>query len=171
MAIVAEAPEKEAVSSIEKPHEIPEAWEPNVLAFACHYCAFAAADLAGVMRLKYSPNVKVIRMPCTGKLDHSYVLRAFERGVDGVFVAGCLVGQCHFLEGNTNAAKRVKHIKKLLAGVGIDPARLEMFNLSGAMGPRWAEICTEFTERIRKKLGPSPIRIAKNKQSHDTKQK
>jgi hypothetical protein len=75
-------------SSIEKPREIPADWEPNILAFACHFCAFAAADLAGVMRLQYPTNVKVIRLPCTGKLDHMHVLRAFERGVDGVFAAG-----------------------------------------------------------------------------------
>lgn len=73
---------------VEKPHEMPSGWEPNILAFACHYCAFAAADLAGVMRLSYPPNVKIIRLPCTGKLDEYYVLRAFVRGVDGVFVAG-----------------------------------------------------------------------------------
>lgn len=77
-----------ATPSIEPPHEVPEGWEPTILAFACHYCAFAAADLAGVMRLSYPTNVKTIRLPCTGKLDHSYLLRAFERGVDGVFVAG-----------------------------------------------------------------------------------
>ena len=71
-----------------KVHDVPADWEANILAFACHYCAFAAADLAGVMRLSYPHNVKVIRLPCTGKLDHSYVLRAFERGIDGVFVAG-----------------------------------------------------------------------------------
>jgi F420-non-reducing hydrogenase iron-sulfur subunit len=88
MVDVAEATEQITVSTIEKPHEIPSAWEPNVLAFACHYCAFAAADLAGVMRLSYPPNVKIIRLPCTGKLDHIHVLRAFERGIDGVFVAG-----------------------------------------------------------------------------------
>lgn len=74
--------------SPEKPQEAPAGWEANIVAFACHYCAFAAADLAGVMRLSYSPNVKVIRLPCTGKLDHIYVLRAFERGIDGVFAAG-----------------------------------------------------------------------------------
>ncbi len=88
MADVAEVTKQAAASSIEKPHDIPEAWEPNLLAFACHYCAFAAADLAGVMRLSYPPNVKIIRLPCTGKLDHIHVLRAFERGIDGVFVAG-----------------------------------------------------------------------------------
>ena len=87
MADVAEA-EQTMVSTIEKPHDIPALWEPNVLAFACHYCAFAAADLAGVMRLSYPPNVKIIRLPCTGKLDHIHILRAFERGVDGIFVAG-----------------------------------------------------------------------------------
>ncbi len=75
-------------TSPEKPAQVPEGWQPNILAFACHYCAFAAADLAGVMRLTYPYNVKVIRLPCTGKLDQSYLLRAFERGVDGVFVAG-----------------------------------------------------------------------------------
>ncbi len=79
---------KEKVPSIEKPHEIQSDWEPNILAFACHYCAFAAADLAGVMRLSYPSNVKVIRLPCTGKLDYIHILHAFERGVDGVFVAG-----------------------------------------------------------------------------------
>jgi hypothetical protein len=78
----------EAAPPIEAPRDIPPDWEPSILAFACHYCAFAAADLAGVMRLSYAPNVKIIRLPCTGKLDHSYVLRAFERGVDGLFVAG-----------------------------------------------------------------------------------
>ena len=77
-----------AASAIEKPHPIPVGWEPNVIAFACHYCAFAAADLAGVMRLSDPPNVKVLRLPCTGKLDHLHLLRAFEKGVDGVFVAG-----------------------------------------------------------------------------------
>jgi len=88
MVEVAETDVRNEVSSIEKPHETSQDWEPNVLAFACHYCAFAAADLAGVMRLSYPTNVKIIRLPCTGKLDHIHVLRAFERGVDGVFVAG-----------------------------------------------------------------------------------
>ncbi len=73
---------------MEEPKKIPRDWEPDILAFACHYCAFAAADLAGVMRLSYAPNVKIIRLPCTGKLDYIYVLRAFEQGVDGVFCAG-----------------------------------------------------------------------------------
>jgi len=80
--------EQREAPSIEKPHGIPDGWEPNILAFACHYCAFAAADLAGVMRLSYPASVKVLRLPCTGKLDYIHILHAFERGVDGVFVAG-----------------------------------------------------------------------------------
>jgi len=88
MSEQAEAAANVETASIEKPHSVPDGWEPSILAFACHYCAFAAADLAGVMRLSYPPNVKVIRLPCTGKLDHIYVLRAFVRGLDGVFVAG-----------------------------------------------------------------------------------
>lgn len=86
------APGEEEKAVVESPErvtgDIPPDWRANIVAFACHYCAFAAADLAGVMRLSYSPNVKVIRLPCTGKLDHSYVLQAFERGIDGIFVAG-----------------------------------------------------------------------------------
>jgi len=88
MVKVAESGVQEEVPSIEKPYGAPYEWEPNILAFACHYCAFAAADLAGVMRLSYPSNVKIIRLPCTGKLDYIHILHAFERGVDGVFVAG-----------------------------------------------------------------------------------
>ncbi len=79
---------KEEIPSVEAVSDTPLEWEPRILAFACHYCAFAAADLAGVMRLSYPTNVQIIRLPCTGKLDNYYILRAFERGVDGVFVAG-----------------------------------------------------------------------------------
>jgi F420-non-reducing hydrogenase iron-sulfur subunit len=89
MTVNAQAAAKgDTAPPIEPPREIPDSWQPSILAFACHYCAFAAADLAGVMRLSYAHNVKIIRMPCTGKIDHGYVLRAFERGVDGLFVAG-----------------------------------------------------------------------------------
>jgi hypothetical protein len=88
MTQTATAAETEPEKAIDAAENIPADWEARILAFACHYCAFAAADLAGVMRLSYSPNVKIIRLSCTGKLDHSYVLRAFERGIDGVFVAG-----------------------------------------------------------------------------------
>jgi F420-non-reducing hydrogenase iron-sulfur subunit len=131
--------------------------EPLILAFCCHYCAYAAADLAGSMRLQYPSNVRVLRLPCTGKIEVNYILTAFERGVDGVIVAGCLEGGCHFLEGNLRARKRVQRAKKILEEAGLDPERLEMFNLSSADGPRFAEIVAEMNRRIAR-LGPSPLR-------------
>ncbi len=131
--------------------------EPLLLAFCCHYCAYAAADLAGSMRLQYPDNVRVLRLPCTGKLEVNYIMAAFERGVDGVIVAGCLEGGCHYLEGNLRAKKRTQRARQLLAEIGLEPERLEMFNLSSAEGPRFAEIVTTMVERL-KKLGKSPLR-------------
>jgi coenzyme F420-reducing hydrogenase delta subunit len=131
-------------------------FEPKIVAYCCNFCAFAAADLAGAMRLQYSPNVRIIKLPSTGKVDAIVLMKAFEDGADGVFVAGCLEGQCHYLEGNLRAKKRVAYVKKLLAEVEIEPERVEMFNLSSAMGGRFAEIVEEMTEKI-KKLGPTYI--------------
>jgi coenzyme F420-reducing hydrogenase delta subunit len=131
--------------------------EPLMLAFCCHYCAYAAADLAGSMRLQYPSNVSVLRLPCTGKIEVDYILTAFERGVDGVIVAGCLEGGCHFLEGNLRARRRVERAKELLAEIGLEPERLEMFNLSSAEGIRFAEIVTTMNQRLQK-LGKSPLR-------------
>jgi len=129
-------------------------FEPKIVAYCCNFCAFAAADLAGAMRVQYPPNVRIIRLPCTGKVDAIHLMKAFEDGADGVFVAGCLEGECHYLEGNLRAKKRVAYVKRLLAEVGTDPQRVEMFNLSSAMGGRFAEIVEEMTERVRK-LGPA----------------
>ena len=130
---------------------------PLILAFCCHYCAYAAADLAGSMRLQYPDNVRVLRLPCTGKVEVDHILAAFERGVDGVMVAGCLEGGCHFLEGNLRARKRVERTKGILSEIGLEPERLEMYNLSSAEGARFAEIVTEMSERLAK-LDPSPLR-------------
>lgn len=129
-------------------------FEPKIIAYCCNYCAFAAADLAGAMRLQYSPNVRIIRLPCTGKVDALHIMKAFEDGADGIFVAGCLEGQCHYLEGNLRAKKRIVYVKRLLEEVGIEAERIEMFNLSSAMGGRFVEIAEEMTERI-KNLGPT----------------
>jgi coenzyme F420-reducing hydrogenase delta subunit len=131
--------------------------KPVILAFCCHYCAYAAADMAGSMRLQYPASVRVLRFPCTGKIEENHILAAFELGVDGVMVAGCLEGGCHFLEGNLRARKRVERVKQILAEVGIEPERLEMFNLSSAEGPRFAEIVKEICARIVP-LGPSRLR-------------
>lgn len=131
-------------------------FEPKIVAFCCNYCAFAAADLAGAMRLQYSPSVRIIRLPCTGKVDAIHIMKAFEEGADGVFVAGCLEGQCHYLEGNIRARKRVDYVKRLLAEVEIEPERVQMYNLSSAMGGRFVEIVEEMTQKI-KELGPTYI--------------
>lgn len=132
-------------------------FEPKIVAFCCYYCAYSAADLAGSLRLQYPPNIRIIEVPCSGKVDPLILLKAFEEGADGVYVAGCLEGDCHFLKGNYRAKRRVKAVKKILDDIGLGGERLEMFNLSAAMGPRFAEIATEMTERIRQ-IGPSPIR-------------
>ena len=131
-------------------------FEPQILAFCCKYCAYAAGDLAGSMRLNYPANVKIIQVPCTGRVDMLHLLRAIEEGADGVYVAGCLEGECHFLEGNLKTKRKVAAVRKLLAEAGIEPERVRMFNLSSAMGPRFAEIATEMTETVRR-LGPTPI--------------
>ena len=142
--------------------EAPSGFEPRLVAFCCHFCAFAAADLAGSMRLQYPPNVRIVKLPCTGKVDLIHILKSFEDGADGVFVAGCMEGDCHFQKGNLRARKRVRYVKRLLSEVGVEPERVEMFNLSFAMGGRFAEIVTEMTERV-KQLGPSPLRVALEK--------
>jgi len=134
-----------------------ETFEPRILAFCCHYCAYAAADLAGSMRLQYPTNVRIIKLPCSGRIDALHLLRSFEDGADGVLVAGCLEGTCHYLEGNYNAKRRVKYVKGLLDQIGLGGDRLEMYTLSSAEGPRWAQIVKEMTERIRT-LGPNPLR-------------
>lgn len=108
------------------------------------------------MRLHYPPNVKIIRLVCTGRVDVIHILRAFEQGLDGVMVIGCLEGNCHFLTGNLQAKRRVRYAKELLDAIGVGGERLEMYNLSSSEGVRFVQITTEMTERIRK-LGPSPI--------------
>ena len=143
--------------------------KPLILALCCHYCAYAAADLAGSMRLQYPDSVRVLRFPCTGKIEPNHILAAFERGVDGVIVAGCLEGGCHFLEGNLRARQRVERVKGILEEIGIEPERLEMFNLSSAEGPRFAAIATEMSERIAK-LGPSPLRQDRETAAPGTKE-
>lgn len=134
-----------------------EGFEPEIIVFACHYCAYAAADLAGSMRLQYPTNIRMIKLPCTGKLEVIHVLKALEAGADGVYAAGCLEGQCHYLEGNLWARKRMGHVKTLLEEVGMDPQRVHMVNMSSAMGSKFAETAREFTELIRS-LGPNPVR-------------
>jgi len=134
-----------------------ESFEPEIVAFCCHYCAYGAADLAGNLRVQYPANVNIVRIPCAGKLDLMFVLEAFEDGADGVMVAGCLEGDCHFREGNLNAKRRVAYAQRKLEQIGLEPERVQMYQMSSAMGRQFAEAATEMTERVRA-LGPSPLK-------------
>ena len=123
--------------------------EPLLVAFCCYWCAYAAADLAGGMRLSYPPNVRVVEVPCSGRVEPELILRDLNEGADGVMVAGCLEGDCHYQRGNLRARRRVERLRRLLGELGVEPERVEMFNLSAAMGPRFAQIVAEMTERLR----------------------
>lgn len=135
-------------------------FEPKIVAFCCHYCAYSAADLAGSMRLEYSPNIRIVRIMCTGKVDTLHLLKAFEDGADAVYVAGCEEGSCHYLEGNLRAKKKVAQAKQMLKEIGIEPERLEMYNISASNSVLFAKAADEMTERARK-LGPSPLKKAR----------
>jgi len=132
-------------------------FEPKITAFCCNYCAFAAADLAGSMRLTYPTNVKIVRIPCSGKADIQFVLDAFLAGADGVLVVGCMEGDCHFIGGNFKAKRRMARAVKMLDEAHIGGERLEFHNNSAAMGPQLAKIFVDMTDKITK-LGPSPAK-------------
>jgi len=134
-------------------------FEPVIVAFCCHYCAYTAADTAGSDRISYPPNVTIVRVPCAGKVDAIHLMKAFEKGADGVYVAGCLSGDCHFKNGNTRAARRIAYVKQLLGEIGIEDERLEMFQMSAGMGDRFAQVAAEMTDKVRS-LGPSPLKNA-----------
>jgi len=112
------------------------------------------------MRLSYPTNIKIIRVPCTGKVDILHILRAFEKGADGVYAVGCMEGDCHFTSGNFRARKRIEQAKVLLDTVGVGGERVEMFNLASSEGPLFAKFATEFVDKI-KDLGPNPIKLKK----------
>jgi F420-non-reducing hydrogenase iron-sulfur subunit len=137
-----------------------EKFEPKVVAFCCHYCAYSAADLAGSMRLEYSANVRIIKLMCTGKVDTLHLLKAFEDGADAVYVAGCEEGSCHYQEGNLRAKKKVEQAKKLLKEIGIEPERLEMYHIAASNSVLFAKAADEMTERARQ-LGPNPLKKAR----------
>jgi coenzyme F420-reducing hydrogenase delta subunit len=129
-------------------------FEPKIVAFCCHYCAYAAADLAGSGRLQYPPNIRIIRSPCTGRLEIDFFMKAFEAGADGVLVAGCEEGSCHFKEGNYLAKRRVNTTRQLLQEAGLEPERLRMVNVSAASSQKFVEYVRDMVETVTK-LGPA----------------
>jgi len=124
--------------------------EISIVAFCCNECSYEAADLAGTSRIQYPPIVTIIRVPCTGKVDLTYILKAFKEGADGVIVAGCLKERCHYTDGNLKAEARVEFLKDIFESIGLGKPRLEMYFMSSAMSDVFVNKVKEFTETIRK---------------------
>ncbi len=130
-------------------------WEPTIIAFLCNWCSYAGADLAGTGRLAYPPNVRVIRVPCSGRINPLYIMKALLEGADGVLVSGCHPGDCHYLSGNLFARRRFAVLKKLLTTAGINPDRVHFTWVSASEGARFAQVIQEVTQRALA-CGPNP---------------
>jgi len=131
-------------------------FEPRIIGFLCNWCSYAGADLAGVSRISYPTNIRIIRLMCSGRVDPVIVLETLAQGADGVMVMGCHIGDCHYITGNLQAERKIDMLKKLLARTGLEVERLRLEWVSASEGGRFAELVKEFTEQIRK-LGPSPL--------------
>jgi len=131
-------------------------FEPQILAFCCNWCGYSAADQAGAAKMEYPSGVKIVRLMCTGMVDPYYVLRAFERGFDGVLIVGCHVGSCHYKSGNLQAREQVERVERVVHALGLD-GRLTLTAASAAEGNVFADAARSFSEKVRK-LGPNPIR-------------
>jgi len=129
-------------------------WEPKIVAFLCNWCSYAGADLAGVSRIQYPSNVRIIRVPCSGRINPFFILASLQRGVDGVLVSGCHPGDCHYLTGNYSARRKFALLKSLLEYVGLEEGRVQFSWVSAAEGGRFAEVVARVTERV-KALGPA----------------
>lgn len=129
---------------------------PRLVVFACNWCSYAGADTAGVSRIQHEPHFRIIRVMCSGRIQPDFVLRAFERGADGVLVSGCHLGDCHYVFGNHRAVEQFEKVKSVLRLLGVEEPRLRLEWISAAEGARFAQIINEFTDQVRK-LGPSPL--------------
>lgn len=138
-----------------------ENWEPKILAFLCSWCSYAGADLAGVSRLQYPPNIRVIKVPCSGRINPVFIVRALQQGWDGVLVSGCHPGDCHYISGNYFARRRFAILKRLLEFIGVEEGRVQFSWVSAGEGEKFATVIEEVTESV-KKLGPA-TRLVKGK--------
>ncbi len=146
-------PSAERKRGAESPGDTETTWKPRIVAFLCNWCSYTGADLAGVSRLKWSPYIRVIRVMCSGRMDPTFVFEAFRSGADGVIISGCHPGDCHYVEGNYKALRRVRLIKRLLADFGVDPRRLALTWVSASEGDVWAKVTNEMAELVES-LGP-----------------
>ncbi len=131
-----------------------ENWEPKIVAFCCNWCTYTGADLAGISRIQYPPNVRVIRVPCSGRVNPFYVVKALQEGADGVLVSGCHPGECHYITGNLSARRKFAMLKNFLTYIGIDPDRTIFSWISASEGEKFAQVVKGVTERV-KALGPA----------------
>jgi F420-non-reducing hydrogenase iron-sulfur subunit len=128
-------------------------WEPRIVGFLCNWCSYRGADLAGTSRIRSAPNVKVIRVPCSTRVEPAFVIKAFQSGADGVLILGCHPGDCHYIEGNYKTMRRVPLLKKMLKQFGIEDERVRLDWVSASEGEKYASIVNEITEKVRE-LGP-----------------
>jgi coenzyme F420-reducing hydrogenase delta subunit len=133
-----------------------EEWEPKLLGFLCRWCSYAGADLAGTSRVKYPPNIRIIRVPCSGRVDPLFILRALRMGADGVLVSGCHPGDCHYLTGNYRARRKFAITHKLLEFVGVDPRRVQFSWVSASEGGKFARVVKDVVEGL-KEAGPNEM--------------
>jgi coenzyme F420-reducing hydrogenase delta subunit len=128
-------------------------WEPKIIAFLCNWCSYAGADLTGVSRIQYPPNIRIVRVPCSGRISPYYILKSLQVGWDGLLVSGCHPGDCHYLTGNLVARRKFAVLKDLLTFMGIEPERVNFSWVSAAEGERFAKIVKKVVEQV-KKVGP-----------------
>ena len=150
---MSESPPSETRKEEAGQQKADSSWEPRIVAFICNWCTYTGADLAGTSRMKYPPYVRVIKIPCTGRFDPLFMVKAFERGADGVLVSGCHPGDCHYTAGNYNARRKYTVFKSLLETLGMDMDRVWFSWISASEGGKWVETIQKFTEVIREK-GP-----------------
>ena len=137
-----------------------ENWEPKIIAFVCNWCTYAGADLAGISRLQYPPNVRLVRLPCSGRVNPFYVVKALQEGADGVLVSGCHPGECHYITGNLSARRKFSMLKNFLSYVGIEPDRTLFTWVSASEGEKFAQVVKGVTEKV-KALGPAKKLVKK----------
>jgi F420-non-reducing hydrogenase iron-sulfur subunit len=136
-------------------------FDPMIVAYCCNWCSYAGADLAGTSRYEYPTNVRIIRVMCTGRVDPTFVLEALREGADGVIIAGCHPGDCHYQKGNFMMEKRFAYIRKAVESIGIEPERVKLEWISASEGGKFAALIRETTEQIRQ-LGPNPFRTVQD---------
>lgn len=149
MTVTTEAP-------LRQPEVVSAEWRPRIIAFLCNWCSYTGADLAGISRIQWDPSVNIVRVMCSGRMDPTFVAKAFSMGADGVIISGCHPGDCHYQEGNYKTLRRFHLLKRLIAGFGIDSERLRLVWVSASEGDEWAATANEMAAKI-KELGPLEV--------------